>query len=671
MLEKPVAVIAAEQKNRIIVITQYKDKSGNNIMVPVIIGTNVNSEGNIWVTANIAASAYGKRSVSDMLTAAIEKENSGQIAIFGADKKITSKLPYSGLQLSSGGGFDVVHNIADAGINVKSQTETLQFKKFFKNSKVVDADGKPLVVYHGTSWRGWEFDQSKAAWFSEKEDYAEEMAAQRKGDRIIKAYLSIQNPMVVKVPPNKMADSTYENKIIAEAKAKGHDGVRFETDTNNEIERDVFWVAFDPAHQVKSATDNIGTFDVNNPDIRFTLNSNASEELRRQVKAMQACVGPFLDQDGAEYTRRFKEKYGISIDPDEAIVIAQLAISENKSAYQKKVAADNAVRAWAHFKSFNPLFDFIANFAGDDFKINPGTAFAGDEFTGTFITPEYRKYSVKRRQKPGESDAKYRQYLAKREKALAKVSGTPLDEVAQAYARESGRELKDVQEEIIDLLRNLQRTDIISQYKKYKDDQIAADNAELEALRRATEDQQRRQIEEEAATVIQSQSVIDADWAKANSKVPTQENEMDIDFDPPMMELEIPSPSRVTLTPPKARQYKRVFREVKTDLRVELSNELWKRQCTDLTIQVCKRPPLPCLLEWDNGMSELAILPTGYQDELQDFLQYHISIDTCLMKEGISSDISSVSVNSDYHSFGIIELLNNYHSLIPCNHKND
>ena len=58
---------------------------------------------------------------------------------------------------------------------------------------------------------------------------------------------------------------------------------------------------------------------------------------------MQACVGPFLDQDGAEYARRFKEKYGITIDPDEAKVIAALAISENKSAHQKKVAADKVL----------------------------------------------------------------------------------------------------------------------------------------------------------------------------------------------------------------------------------------------------------------------------------------------------------------------------------------
>ena len=106
----------------------------------------------------------------------------------------------------------------------------------------------------------------------------------------------------------------------------------------------------------------------------FTLNSNASEELKRQVKAMQACVGPFLDQDGAEYARRFKEKYGISIDPDEAKVIAALAISENRSAQQKYVAAQNAVNAWAYFRSFNPIFDFIVEFAGENFKLNPGTS---------------------------------------------------------------------------------------------------------------------------------------------------------------------------------------------------------------------------------------------------------------------------------------------------------
>ena len=49
-----------------------------------------------------------------------------------------------------------VHNITDPGSpvkgNFKKQTETLQFMRWFGGSKVVDKDGKPLVVYHGTDW---------------------------------------------------------------------------------------------------------------------------------------------------------------------------------------------------------------------------------------------------------------------------------------------------------------------------------------------------------------------------------------------------------------------------------------------------------------------------------------------------------------------------------------
>ncbi|MBQ7396089.1 MAG: hypothetical protein IJW08_06090, partial [Lentisphaeria bacterium] len=73
VIKKPVAVIAAKQRDRIIVITQYRDKAGNDIMVPVIIGKNLNANGNVWISANIAATAYGKQSVKEMLAAAIEK----------------------------------------------------------------------------------------------------------------------------------------------------------------------------------------------------------------------------------------------------------------------------------------------------------------------------------------------------------------------------------------------------------------------------------------------------------------------------------------------------------------------------------------------------------------------------------------------------------------------
>ena len=81
----------------------------------------------------------------------------------------------------------------------------------------------------------------------------------------------------------------------------------------------------------------------------FSLESSGSEELKLQVKAMQALVGNFLDQTGEEYARRFKEKYGVAIEPEEAKLIAALAISENKSARQKQVSAGNSARAWEYF----------------------------------------------------------------------------------------------------------------------------------------------------------------------------------------------------------------------------------------------------------------------------------------------------------------------------------
>jgi GNAT superfamily N-acetyltransferase len=82
-------------------------------------------------------------------------------------------------------------------------TQTPEFKKWFGESKVVDADGKPLVVYHGTSTAFEEFDFSKIGelgrtegagfYFTNKKSVA---AAYQKGDApVMEVYLSLQNPM--------------------------------------------------------------------------------------------------------------------------------------------------------------------------------------------------------------------------------------------------------------------------------------------------------------------------------------------------------------------------------------------------------------------------------------------------------------------------------------------
>ena len=117
----------------------------------------------------------------------------------------------------------------------------------------------------------------------------------------------------------------------------------------------------------------------------------------------------------------------------------------------------------------------------------------------------------------------------------------------------------------------------------------------------------------------------------------TQQGEpQDIDFGPEVMDI-VPDPTdfgpepsdvnRITLTPPKLPSRKRPS-SLRPDLRIELSNELWKRQCTDLTLYVTKRPPLP-MDETQEHWAE-AIRPE-YQDDIQDFLQFCVNIERSLM----------------------------------------
>ena len=168
--------------------------------------------------------------------------------------------------ISSAAG--TVHTVADLFAYVKSQDS-----RFAPNppSKVVNADGTPKVVYHGTNAEFTVFHSSNGTyWFSESMDYAEAMAEERGGNEIMEAFLDIKEPYYAKLSPGKFSDPNSEAQIIREARAGGYDGVVIEADTTNELLKDTFYVVFSP-NQIKSATQNIGTFDKGNPDIRFSL----------------------------------------------------------------------------------------------------------------------------------------------------------------------------------------------------------------------------------------------------------------------------------------------------------------------------------------------------------------------------------------------------------------
>jgi hypothetical protein len=96
----------------------------------------------------------------------------------------------------------------------KDVTNLPAFKRWFKGSKVVEANGKPQVVYHATnadieSFDGYEW----AGWFSKDANWAAEHYTRpinerdSTGPNIVPAYLSIKNPLRIDVDMNDNVDS--------------------------------------------------------------------------------------------------------------------------------------------------------------------------------------------------------------------------------------------------------------------------------------------------------------------------------------------------------------------------------------------------------------------------------------------------------------------------------
>lgn len=227
---------------------------------------------------NAISSAYEKNTTA-LVNEAIAQFNAGENSVFYVKKEAVNLLG-AGVQfperLKAAASSDGIVRKLDSKINmsVKNVTESQQFKRWFGDwqnhpenaSKVVNEDGTPKVVYHGTNAEFNTFQQENGAYFfSESRDYAESMADERGGNCIIEAYLKMKNPYTVKLPPEQFTDNIAEAPVIRYAKEHGNDGVIFEYDGSKEdLAYDKFYVVFDSA-QIKSATDNIGTFDKTNP----------------------------------------------------------------------------------------------------------------------------------------------------------------------------------------------------------------------------------------------------------------------------------------------------------------------------------------------------------------------------------------------------------------------
>lgn len=169
-------------------------------------------------------------------------------------------------------------------------TDTEAFQAWFGDSKVVDENGEPLVVYHGTASEFEAFSDEEGRggfYFTAEEGIAAAFADQAPGDsdpRTVSAYLSLKNPVIINQKTAKDEEFLDEDgsvdwmsvdSYLAAAKRNGHDGAiitGLEDFVGRENGRNITrsydqYVVFRP-EQIKSVF-NRGTFDPNDPRILY------------------------------------------------------------------------------------------------------------------------------------------------------------------------------------------------------------------------------------------------------------------------------------------------------------------------------------------------------------------------------------------------------------------
>lgn len=199
------------------------------------------------------------------------------------------------------------------------QVRTPSFKEWFGDwennpksaSKVVDENGEPLVVYHGSPFGEFNaFTESgsknvspkdaKSHYFTSDYGVAQAYGSGQYGGSmrgaqatVYASYLKINNPEYI-------LDNNHRHWYIKQDKkdslaSDGKDGViyRDSKDTMNDE-----YIAFDPT-QIKSATGNSGAFDGANPNIYMQGNKSASQVIADTIAKQVADTGKY-DADYAQ-----------------------------------------------------------------------------------------------------------------------------------------------------------------------------------------------------------------------------------------------------------------------------------------------------------------------------------------------------------------------------------
>jgi hypothetical protein len=229
----------------------------------------------------------------------IDTTVSAKFRMKGLDKETTHFIAFNPTQVKSAIGNNGAFDAANPDIRFSKAfaepTKTPAFKTWFGDSKVLDADGDPLVVYHGTGFDfevfrhgdvGFHFGPAQAA-NHRVDDEKRGDGKKTESPRLMPVYLAIKNPLRLldagdwdseERVANMLSDAIVNGMVDEDAYAvaaeqevdatgvqaftqvferMGYDGIVYENVAEGGGDS---WIAFHPS-QIKSAIGNVGDFD--------------------------------------------------------------------------------------------------------------------------------------------------------------------------------------------------------------------------------------------------------------------------------------------------------------------------------------------------------------------------------------------------------------------------
>lgn len=243
---------------------------------------------------------------------------------------------------------DVNRLIKEKPMKTASATHKLnrEFDSWFSGSKVVDEDGNPLIMHHGTDKKFTVFDKSKTAqgifWFTSDKGSIERGEAGAGGSgNIMEAYLSIKNPA---------GWDEYEKLSIGQLFAQGYDGAILPEDGQ------ITCFVFEP-NQIRLVSEVISS--EAEFDILMTKTASISDEeymtaaKSNDIESCQKMVNEAADEEIENEFNKTEAKYKFDIitamsKPSEFILKTNLYHATRDSESGEKILADGFIRPQEH-----------------------------------------------------------------------------------------------------------------------------------------------------------------------------------------------------------------------------------------------------------------------------------------------------------------------------------